>query len=86
MPIRIACENVVWEFKCSKNWEDLTPTENPKVRACDACQENVYFCASADELNHNARKGFCVAFNMEPEYPDYDNMKKPGLLGRIKRS
>jgi hypothetical protein len=30
------------KFKCPNIWGNLKKTENPKVRFCDECQENVY--------------------------------------------
>lgn len=86
MPILIACETVSWKFKCPKKWDDLSSTDDPKVKFCEACRENVYFCEDAEELSIRSREGVCVAFypgSSNGQLPDYAEMDKPALLGRI---
>src|SRR5262249_32601724 len=35
-----------FQFECPKQWALLTPTNDPKVRFCDACKKNVHYCDS----------------------------------------
>lgn len=51
-----------WEFKCPKRWDALQPTDRPDVRFCDTCKENVYFCATPEQLLERTGQRRCVAF------------------------
>jgi hypothetical protein len=51
----------VFAFKCPKQWEKLTGTDDPTVRHCDACQKQVYYCNTMREAYDHAQKGDCVA-------------------------
>jgi uncharacterized protein (TIGR02996 family) len=53
-PVRFA-------FRCPKRWEGLRPTDDPAVRHCDACRQEVHFCATAAEAEERAVRGECVA-------------------------
>lgn len=46
---------------CPKRWSDLTPTDSPGVRYCDACSENVTYCTSPEEFVQLGNAGHCVA-------------------------
>jgi len=59
----IDVENCKFAFKCTKKWEELAKTEQPKVRFCDTCSENVYLCESLQELDAAVKAGHCVAFD-----------------------
>lgn len=83
MSVLIACETVSWKFKCPKKWGDLTPTYDPKVRFCNACSEKVYFCDNAEELSIRSREGRCVAFQHEKQSPNWEEMDKPLIVGRL---
>lgn len=54
---------VEFRFKCPKRWTALTPTDRDDVRHCGACERDVYFCASLDEVRRHATLGDCVAFD-----------------------
>lgn len=55
-------ENCPMAFECPKTWESLASTDNPGVRHCDTCRQNVTFCADADTLEKMTATGACVAF------------------------
>jgi hypothetical protein len=55
-----------FSFECMRTWESLAPTDDPKVRSCDTCNQRVYFCDDDRELLAKAREGRCVAMR-EPE-------------------
>jgi len=50
----------VFKFECSQNWDDLTITNNEKVRHCGQCGNDVFSVKTDEELNSNAKKGRCV--------------------------
>jgi hypothetical protein len=60
-------KDYVFAFECSVGWENLEKTDDEKCRFCPQCDKNVFFVTSQTELNTNARKGNCVAFqNPDP--------------------
>lgn len=60
-------ENCPMAFKCPKKWDALTPTEDLKVRQCDACSEEVTFCANSAELENMIAVEACVSFFVATE-------------------
>jgi len=59
--------NCEMEFKCPKNWFELTDTEQAGVKHCSTCQKNVYLCITQNELDDFANKGECIAFFSDPD-------------------
>ena len=57
-------ENCNWEFaiQCTRHWDGLDVTADPKVRSFSTCLKNVYRCESEDELRQCMAEGKCVAF------------------------
>jgi len=49
-------------FICDKTWEELTPTDDPKVKDCDQCGKTVTFCEDFKELTECAKKQKCVCY------------------------
>lgn len=58
----IKIENCYFAFQCPKKWEELRKTKDTKIRYCDTCAEQVYFCDSILELEDAIQNGRCVAF------------------------
>jgi uncharacterized protein (TIGR02996 family) len=54
---------ITFRFKCPKRWTALAPTEQPNVRRCGACERDVHFCGTLEELRARAQAGDCVAFD-----------------------
>lgn len=50
------------EIECPKNWDDLSETQNSKVRDCSSCGKSVVYVETKDELEKAAEDGTCVAF------------------------
>ncbi len=48
-------------FECPKQWAHLNPTDDPKVRFCDTCKENVHYCDTLQEAQSHTANGHCVA-------------------------
>ena len=55
------CPLPIFRRVCPQQWEALTPTDQPSVRHCGQCNENVYLCSTDDETLSHARAGHCVA-------------------------
>lgn len=54
-------DNCPLKFTCSKRWEELTKTENPRTRHCDSCDKTVHLCNSRNEYERYLAEGACVA-------------------------
>jgi hypothetical protein len=48
-------------FECSRSWETLTPTADPKVRGCADCAQLVHWEESLAGVERRALSGQCVA-------------------------
>jgi uncharacterized protein (TIGR02996 family) len=72
-----ACVSVV-RFKCPKQWADLRPTDDPRVRRCDACQNTVHFCETVPEARSHATRGRCVALSLAVVRRPGDLTPSPG--------
>jgi uncharacterized protein (TIGR02996 family) len=60
-------------FQCPLQWENLTSTDDARVRFCSACQRQVYYCDSISEARSQAWHGHCVAVDVRVA-------RKPGDL------
>lgn len=58
--------NCSFTFRCHKNWESLTRTENQSIRYCDDCDRGVYLADDLESLGFLASAGKCVAI-FEPQ-------------------
>lgn len=58
---RGSAPRVRFSFVCDERWEALAPTEDPAVRSCGRCRENVYFETRAADAARRARDGQCIA-------------------------
>jgi uncharacterized protein (TIGR02996 family) len=54
---------VQFKLRCPKSWASLTPSGDVRIRYCDTCQRNVYFCATLLEVTERGRASQCVAFS-----------------------
>ena len=57
------CEMVV---DCRVKWEELKPTDNPRVRDCESCGKEVQVVETQAELDEAAQRGGCVSFIQSP--------------------
>lgn len=62
----IAIRNCRFKFKCTKKWSELTPTEISSQRFCSECEQMVFFCRNAEELEFEVRLNNCVAIERHP--------------------
>jgi hypothetical protein len=59
-------------YQCPRFWSRLKPTDDPKVRFCDNCWEQVHLVETEKELADQSALGRCVAIvNLSPDHPDY---------------
>lgn len=58
------CDNA-FEFVCPRKWESLSQTEEPGVRFCGVCSQNVYLCETPLEFVSQGNLGRCVAIRKE---------------------
>lgn len=78
------CPEVRFTLSCPKTWDMLKPTEDPTVRACDACKKNVYYAPTIEEARRRAQDGACVALHIGLERsPDDLDDDSVYLLGDI---
>lgn len=63
-------ENCEFMVDCPRRLEELSPTEDPKVRYCSHCKSNVYQCDSLQELNEHRNADHCIALSFKPCTPD----------------
>ncbi len=49
------------KFACPRRWSKLVPTGETDIRMCSRCNENVFCCRNADELERHVNAGRCVA-------------------------
>lgn len=55
-------QQYVFQFECSEKWENLTETEDEKIRHCRLCSKNVHLVQNDNEFNSNAEKGNCIYY------------------------
>lgn len=58
-------ENCRVKFGCNQRWDNLTDQGKDGMRFCSACEEDVHWCSSQNEVIKAKSKGRCVAF-MKP--------------------
>lgn len=56
--------NVVFDFRCPKEWGNLAPTDREDRRFCGACKRNVHYCRTVPEARNHAARGECVALDI----------------------
>lgn len=59
-----AIRNCTFAFKCDKRWEDLKQGSDRDIRFCGACQRDVYFCHTADQLKEAIVLNRCVTIEI----------------------
>jgi uncharacterized protein (TIGR02996 family) len=53
-----------FDYLCDRRWEDLRPTDDPAVRACDGCRQDVHYCDTIMEARQHAHAGHCIAVDL----------------------
>jgi uncharacterized protein (TIGR02996 family) len=50
--------------RCTQDWGTLMPTDDPSVRCCTICSEQVYYASSCTDGNAHARAGRCFVVDL----------------------
>ena len=66
-----------FDFACPMEWGQLTATADPNVRACNLCEEPVYYCTTIADARKHAAVNRCVAIDITVE-------RRPNDLVQIK--
>jgi hypothetical protein len=53
--------------QCPRRWEELTPSDEPTVKHCSACDQLVFFCVTDEETIAHAKAGHCIARELPDE-------------------
>ena len=83
------CEKTAdFRFECPLKWTDLTPTADPYVKHCAACESPVYFEIDLSMAQERASEGKCVCVPADmtsrpPLQQLYDLAVGPFLMGDI---
>jgi uncharacterized protein (TIGR02996 family) len=62
----------VAEYFCPRTWDQLQPTEQAKVRSCQACRETVYYCEDLKTAHEHADYDQCVALTLRQDRQEND--------------
>ena len=84
---RIDCDRL-FDFRCPKEWGELTRTQNPLQRFCTECHRTVHLAVNEEELRRLAEQRACVAVVRAEELPDPDEVEESQpvmMLGRVSR-
>lgn len=77
------CDNE-FAFKCPKKWEQLKGTSDPRVRHCETCDKEVYYCLTDREARKRTELGLCVALadtvRYRPSDPDVRAVRTMGIM------
>lgn len=62
----------IFENPCSKQWNDLTPTNNKEIKFCGDCGRNVYKVHNKEDYRKRKQLNQCVAidFYLKEKYQD----------------
>lgn len=56
-------QDIKFNFRCPLSWDTLTTTDAPRVRDCDRCKRQVFFCTTLHEVRAHGEARHCVAFS-----------------------
>lgn len=70
------------EFVCHKKWNEMKPTENRKVRFCEDCKKNVYFCDNIMEARELGQQGCCIGIDVGVKRRKDDLHGESAIFGR----
>lgn len=71
-----------FDFICDKTWADMKRTADEKVRHCEMCGKNVYFCDNLADAREHSQEGHCIAVDLGIIRRDGDLRPRSFFLGR----
>ena len=73
--------NCKFRYKCSESWNSMANTDDPDVRHCSTCNENVHLCIDADDVLEALQNNWCVAiYNTSQEEVAFLGDVDPGYF------
>lgn len=74
-----------FDFICDQTWTDMEPTDDDKVRHCETCNKNVYFCDNLADAREHSQGGHCIAGDLGIIRRDGDLTPRSFFAGRPSR-
>ena len=75
--------NCTFRYKCTKEWDSLTKTENELIRYCEVCDRGVHHCKDEKELLEAMANNWCVAIQITTSETESVIDMPQYLLGKI---
>ncbi len=57
----ITIRNCTFAYKCTAKWDDMSETEDEKIKFCQSCQQEVVYCETDEELVVAVKRNKCVS-------------------------
>ena len=57
------CEYQV-KYKCPLKWSKLKETKDSKIRFCNECNKNVYFCKTSKDIDKHIKLNNCIVVDV----------------------
>ncbi|MBP3957599.1 TIGR02996 domain-containing protein [Gemmata sp. G18] len=73
----------LFTFVCDKNWDEMTPTEDPTVRQCEQCHQAVHYCDTITTAREHADQDHCIAIDLGIIRRESDLEPRRDWLGRV---
>lgn len=77
--MEIAIRNCAFKFRCEKKWQNLERTDNPEIRYCGTCGEDIHYVHTNKELRKAIEANQCVALVVAEENQD----GYPQFVGKV---
>ena len=58
---KITIRNCTFAYKCTAKWNDMSETEDEKIKFCQSCQQEVVSCETDEELVVAIKRNKCVS-------------------------
>ena len=71
----VSIRNCKFAFRCDRKWTALISTDNPDIRFCDDCQQEVFFCYTDSDVAEGIVRNRCIAIEVVNHLsPDYGSV------------
>src|SRR5262249_4182769 len=74
---------VRFEYECPRTWDNLRATDDARVRFCNECRRQVYYCETVAQARVLGLRGECVAVDCRVDRRPDDLDERHMLMGRI---
>jgi uncharacterized protein (TIGR02996 family) len=69
-----------FSFECPKQWEQIQKTDDARIRTCESCGRDVFFCDTISQAHQLASRGECVALDSRIVRRSDDLTPRPRLV------